>query len=318
MRTGTPRSTTRRRPSPATAAQKAAALRPCPLRPERRHPPRPRSIVAARDRAPEERHDARRMAERATCAIVPYPADGFRTVGFTLKYQYKDILGYDALAAPEQDEGGSARRPAGVCLRAARRSRHAGWSTSATRARRSNATALRTRSAPSRGARTAALSARAHDAVACLDTADDREALRGSATAASSSKSSPNPRSSSVAPSASGTRIEVEHAANAGAARDVRGVDADAVRDVQQRVCASRRAAALPRAASAAARSAARGTPRRRRRAGPVTTSRSPGRAPARPGTRCAVAERRHRDHDRRPRVVSPPTTGTPASAIPS
>src|SRR3981081_2866105 len=27
--------------------------------------------------------------------VVPYPASAFRTAGFTLKYQYKGILGYD-------------------------------------------------------------------------------------------------------------------------------------------------------------------------------------------------------------------------------
>jgi hypothetical protein len=33
--------------------------------------------------------------------VVPYPASSFRTVGFTLKYQYKGILGYDALVLPK-------------------------------------------------------------------------------------------------------------------------------------------------------------------------------------------------------------------------
>src|SRR5258708_40286415 len=32
--------------------------------------------------------------------VVPYPADGFRTVGFTLTYQYQGILGFDALLVP--------------------------------------------------------------------------------------------------------------------------------------------------------------------------------------------------------------------------
>ena len=34
--------------------------------------------------------------------VVPYPASAFRTVGFTLKYQYKGILGYDALILPKE------------------------------------------------------------------------------------------------------------------------------------------------------------------------------------------------------------------------
>jgi hypothetical protein len=39
-------------------------------------------------------------------AVVPYPANGFRTVGFTLKYQYKGILGYDALLLPNTTKAG--------------------------------------------------------------------------------------------------------------------------------------------------------------------------------------------------------------------
>ena len=34
--------------------------------------------------------------------VVPYPASAFRTVGLTLSYQYKGILGYDALVLPNQ------------------------------------------------------------------------------------------------------------------------------------------------------------------------------------------------------------------------
>jgi hypothetical protein len=34
--------------------------------------------------------------------VVPYPASAFRTVGFTLKYQYKGVLGYDALVLPNR------------------------------------------------------------------------------------------------------------------------------------------------------------------------------------------------------------------------
>jgi hypothetical protein len=33
--------------------------------------------------------------------VVPYPASAFRDVGFTLRYQYKGILGYDALVLPK-------------------------------------------------------------------------------------------------------------------------------------------------------------------------------------------------------------------------
>ncbi|MDX6487223.1 MAG: hypothetical protein QOF43_2376 [Gaiellaceae bacterium] len=39
-------------------------------------------------------------------AVVPYPADGFRTVGFTLKYQYEHVLGYDALLLPNKTKAG--------------------------------------------------------------------------------------------------------------------------------------------------------------------------------------------------------------------
>jgi hypothetical protein len=34
--------------------------------------------------------------------VVPYPASAFREAGFTLKYQYKDILGYDVLVLPKK------------------------------------------------------------------------------------------------------------------------------------------------------------------------------------------------------------------------
>jgi hypothetical protein len=39
-------------------------------------------------------------------AVVPYPANGFRTVGFTLKYEYKNVLGYDALLLPNKTKAG--------------------------------------------------------------------------------------------------------------------------------------------------------------------------------------------------------------------
>ena len=34
--------------------------------------------------------------------VVPYPSSAFRTAGFKLKYQYKGILGYDALVLPKE------------------------------------------------------------------------------------------------------------------------------------------------------------------------------------------------------------------------
>jgi hypothetical protein len=39
--------------------------------------------------------------------VVPYPADAFRTFGSTLKYQYKDVLGYDVLVLPKENAAGS-------------------------------------------------------------------------------------------------------------------------------------------------------------------------------------------------------------------
>lgn len=39
---------------------------------------------------------------RGNLPVVPYPASAFRAVGFTLKYQYKGILGYDALVLPKE------------------------------------------------------------------------------------------------------------------------------------------------------------------------------------------------------------------------
>jgi hypothetical protein len=40
--------------------------------------------------------------------VVPYPANGFRTVGFTLTYQYKGVLGFDALLLPNGTKAGQA------------------------------------------------------------------------------------------------------------------------------------------------------------------------------------------------------------------
>ena len=38
--------------------------------------------------------------------VVPYPAGGFRTVGFTLTYQYEGILGFDALLLQNTTKAG--------------------------------------------------------------------------------------------------------------------------------------------------------------------------------------------------------------------
>ena len=38
--------------------------------------------------------------------VVPYPAAAFRTAGFTLKYQYRGILGYDVLVLPKETKAG--------------------------------------------------------------------------------------------------------------------------------------------------------------------------------------------------------------------
>lgn len=43
---------------------------------------------------------------RGNLPVVPYPADGFHTVGFTLTYQYKGILGFDALLLPNKTKAG--------------------------------------------------------------------------------------------------------------------------------------------------------------------------------------------------------------------
>jgi hypothetical protein len=39
---------------------------------------------------------------RGNLPVVPYPASAFRTAGFTLKYQYKRILGIDVLVLPKE------------------------------------------------------------------------------------------------------------------------------------------------------------------------------------------------------------------------
>jgi hypothetical protein len=38
--------------------------------------------------------------------VVPYPAAAFRTAGYTLKYSYQGILGYDVLVLPQETKAG--------------------------------------------------------------------------------------------------------------------------------------------------------------------------------------------------------------------
>jgi hypothetical protein len=40
--------------------------------------------------------------------VVPYPAAAFRTLGLTLKYSYKRVLGYDVLVLPKRTKAGDA------------------------------------------------------------------------------------------------------------------------------------------------------------------------------------------------------------------
>jgi hypothetical protein len=39
--------------------------------------------------------------------VVPYPADAYRTFGTTLKYSYRNILGFDVLVLPKQNAAGT-------------------------------------------------------------------------------------------------------------------------------------------------------------------------------------------------------------------
>ena len=39
--------------------------------------------------------------------IVPYPASGYRTFGTVLKYQYRNVLGYDVLVLPKRNAAGT-------------------------------------------------------------------------------------------------------------------------------------------------------------------------------------------------------------------
>jgi hypothetical protein len=90
----------------ATAPQKAAAIstlsrfvRSAVIR---------RDLAASWPLATEHLKSGTTRAEwlSGNLAVVPYPANGFRTVGFTLKYQYKGILGYDALLLPNTTKAG--------------------------------------------------------------------------------------------------------------------------------------------------------------------------------------------------------------------
>jgi hypothetical protein len=40
--------------------------------------------------------------------VVPYPANAFRTTGLTLKYSYRNVVGYDVLVLPKQTKSGDA------------------------------------------------------------------------------------------------------------------------------------------------------------------------------------------------------------------
>ena len=91
---------------PATAAQKAAAIstlsrfiRSAVIR---------RDLASSWPLATAHLKNGTTRAEwlNGTLAVVPYPADGFRTVGFTLKYQYSGVLGYDALLLPNSTKAG--------------------------------------------------------------------------------------------------------------------------------------------------------------------------------------------------------------------
>ena len=155
------------------------------------------------------------------------------------------------------------------------------------------------------------------DALARLDAADDREA-----------RPDRRPRRAARSPRRSrGRRPSRPRRAGRGRGRRRSGRPSGARGGRRRRRCRPRcrasrapcaRAACPPRAAAAGART------RRRRNAapaapsGPVTTSRSPGRAPARPGTRSERPSAVTLSTTCGAAVVSPPTTGTPVSAMPA
>ena len=93
-----------------------------------------------------------------------------------------------------------------------------------------------------------------------------------------------------------GVEVDLEPAARA--LGDVPRVEAEAVGDVEHRVRDRGEATALLEPERRPQRAAPRGTPRPRAPSGPVTTSRSPGRAPARPGHALGAADRGDAQHD--------------------
>ena len=191
----------------------------------------------------------------------------------------------------------------------------AGWSTSVTRARRSERESL-PEMLPA-GQRVRGAVEEQHDTFACLDAADDGEAHRRlrRRRAARSPRRSRGRRS--VAPAASGTRSSsTTH--RTPERRAMCPASTGRPSEMSTSACA-----AAPSRRPSSIRSGGRTYAWRRNAApaapsGPVTTSTSPGCAPARPGTRGlrpnAVTETTTVSDD----VVSPPTTGTPVSAIPS
>ena len=186
----------------------------------------------------------------------------------------------------------------------------------ALRRRRSQPYLCSARSAPSRELVRLAV-AEQLDALARLDAADDREAAARPATrrAARSPRRSRGRRRSR--PARAGRASSSIDAAHARAAGDVAGVDGEAVGEVEHRVRAARELAALaePQRRADVALRAERGSGTAER-AGDDEQVAGPRAGAARDAL--AAAERGDRDEHGSAAVVSPPTTGTPASAIPS
>jgi hypothetical protein len=73
-----------------------------------------RSAVVRRDLESSWRLATRHMKNgtshsdwlRGDLPVVPYPANAFRTAGYTLEYEYRGILGYDVLVLPRQTSAG--------------------------------------------------------------------------------------------------------------------------------------------------------------------------------------------------------------------
>ena len=172
-------------------------------------------------------------------------------------------------------------REKSVTTRPPPRVRCAGSRRDAQRQRRRSRRA--TRSAPSRGARAARRRAAA-STPAPASTRPTTAKPPGSATAASSSKSSPKREILDGRALCERHALQLDHAANARAAREVAGVDGDAVGDVEHRVRVA--PSSFPRRCGAAdGRTTARGTRHRPRRAGRSRRARRPAvrpRVPAR------------------------------------